>query len=198
VALVDRAKNMILKPKEEWAVVAAEPADAASLYTGYIMPLAAITPICSFVGMSIIGITVPFIGTVKTPMISGIIQAAISYVVALVAVYIVAMIAATLAPNFGGVKDQVQGLKLCAYASTPAWIAGIFTLYSPLGIVTLIAALYGLYVLYLGVPDTMKVPKDKAIGFIAVLILVEIVVFILVGIVAGVARGIAGGVPGIH
>lgn len=198
MALIDRAKNIILKPKEEWAVIGAEQADAGSLYTGYIMPLAAITPICSFVGMSVIGITLPYIGTVKTPMVSGIIQAAISYVVALIAVYIVAMIAAALAPNFGGVKDQVQGLKLCAYASTPVWIAGIFTLYSPLGIVVLLAALYGLYVLYLGVPETMKVPKEKAIGFIVVLIIVEIVVFILVGIVATAAKGLAGGVGGLH
>lgn len=193
MALVDRAKNMILKPKAEWPIAAAESTDVGSLYAGYIAPLAAITPICSFVGMT-------FIGTYRTPVVSGVIQAVISYVVALVAVYIVGWIAAALAPSFGGVKDQLQGIKLCAYSSTPVWIAGVVTLYSPLGIIVLIAALYGLYVLYLGVPDTMKVPKEKTIGFIAVLIIVEIVVFVLVGIVAGVARSMAGGgamMPGI-
>lgn len=200
MALVDRAKNMILKPKAEWPIAAAESTDVGSLYAGYIAPLAAITPICSFVGMTFIGITMPFIGTYRTPVVSGVIQAVISYVVALVAVYIVGWIAAALAPSFGGVKDQLQGIKLCAYSSTPVWIAGVVTLYSPLGIIVLIAALYGLYVLYLGVPDTMKVPKEKTIGFIAVLIIVEIVVFVLVGIVAGVARSMAGGgamMPGI-
>jgi hypothetical protein len=184
---------MILKPKAEWPIAAAESTDVGSLYAGYIAPLAAITPICSFVGMT-------FIGTYRTPVVSGVIQAVISYVVALVAVYIVGWIAAALAPSFGGVKDQLQGIKLCAYSSTPVWIAGVVTLYSPLGIIVLIAALYGLYVLYLGVPDTMKVPKEKTIGFIAVLIIVEIVVFVLVGIVAGVARSMAGGgamMPGI-
>ena len=42
MALVDRVKNILLSPRTEWPVIDAEPATVASLYTGYIMPLAAI------------------------------------------------------------------------------------------------------------------------------------------------------------
>ena len=55
MALVDRVKNILLSPRTEWPVIDAEPATVASLYTGYIMPLAAIPVICQAIGMSMIG-----------------------------------------------------------------------------------------------------------------------------------------------
>jgi hypothetical protein len=40
--IVQRVKNMLLKPKAEWPIVEAEPESTASLYTRYLIPLAAI------------------------------------------------------------------------------------------------------------------------------------------------------------
>jgi hypothetical protein len=42
--LIARAKNILFAPKAEWSVIASETADTTGLYTGYIMPLAAIGP----------------------------------------------------------------------------------------------------------------------------------------------------------
>src|SRR5207248_1712775 len=53
--LVSRVKGILLNPKSEWATIDTEPASVVSLYTGYIIPLAAIPAICGFIGMSIIG-----------------------------------------------------------------------------------------------------------------------------------------------
>ena len=40
--LVDRARDILMKPKDEWAVIDREPATIGGLYTGYVMILAAI------------------------------------------------------------------------------------------------------------------------------------------------------------
>ena len=40
--LVDRVKNILLQPKQEWAVIEAETTDTKTLYTSYAMILAAI------------------------------------------------------------------------------------------------------------------------------------------------------------
>ncbi len=53
--LVDRAKNILLQPKQEWAVIEAETTDTKTLYTSYAMILAAIPAVAGFIGMSIIG-----------------------------------------------------------------------------------------------------------------------------------------------
>src|SRR5258707_10703118 len=47
MSLVERAKNILLQPKTEWPVIAAEQATTGSLYTGYVIPLALIGPVAS-------------------------------------------------------------------------------------------------------------------------------------------------------
>src|SRR5256885_7776671 len=93
MALVDRVKNILLSPRTEWQVIDAEPATAASLYTGYIVPLAAIPAICQAIGFSLVGMTIPFTGEhYRTPIGSALISAAVLYCFTLVAVYLVALI----------------------------------------------------------------------------------------------------------
>jgi hypothetical protein len=80
-----------------------------------------------------------------------------------------------LAPTFGGKSDLVQGLKLAVFASTPMMLAGIFNLLPALSILGLIVALYGLYVMYLGLPVLMKNPAEKTIPYMVVLVIASIV-----------------------
>ena len=65
MALVERARRIVMQPREEWPVIAAETATVRDLYTGYIMPLAAIGPAASFIGLSVLGIRLPFAGTIR-------------------------------------------------------------------------------------------------------------------------------------
>jgi hypothetical protein len=181
MALVDRVKNILLSPRAEWQVIDAEPATVSSLYAGYIAPLSAIPAICQAVGMALIGISIPFVGgSYKTPFGSAITNAAVTYVLGLVAVYIVALIVDALAPSFGGTKNQIQALKVVAYAYTAAWVGGIFSLIPALGIIAVIFALYSLYLLYLGLPVLMKAPADKALGYTVVVVLVTMVVMFVI------------------
>src|SRR5258708_36604002 len=54
--LTTRIRNILIAPKREWPVIAEEPADAASLYTGYVLPMAAIPPACSAIGLSVVAV----------------------------------------------------------------------------------------------------------------------------------------------
>ena len=48
-----------------------------------------------------------------------------------------------------------------------------------------VAGLYSLYLLYLGLPVVMKSPKEKAMGYTAVVIIAAIVLFMVIGLAAG-------------
>jgi hypothetical protein len=65
MSLVDRVKNIILRPTTEWPVIAAEPSSLGGLYTGYVAPLAAINPIALFIGLSIVGVSIPSARTAR-------------------------------------------------------------------------------------------------------------------------------------
>lgn len=183
--LIERVKNILLQPKTEWQTISTEATSAGDLYKSYIAPLAAIGPAASIIGMSVVGISLPFMGTFRVPISSSIAQAVTSYVLTLVGVFIIALIIDALAPTFGGEKNQMQALKVATYASTPSWIAGIVMILPMLGVIALLAALYGLYLLYLGLPLLMKAPQEKAIGYTAVVVVVAVVVMMVIGVVSG-------------
>jgi hypothetical protein len=42
MALIERVQSILLKPKQTWPLIAAEGGDTASIFTGYVMILAAI------------------------------------------------------------------------------------------------------------------------------------------------------------
>jgi len=183
--LVDRVKRILLSPKTEWEVIDAEPATATELYTRYIAPLAAIGPISQLIGYSVFGITVPFVGTYRVPIGSAITQAIVTYILTLAGTYILALIIDALAPTFNGQRNQIQALKLAAYSLTASWVAGIFALIPGLRILTLLG-LYSLYLLYLGLPGLMKAPREKALGYTAVVIIAAIILSMVIGAIAGI------------
>jgi hypothetical protein len=172
MSLVDRVKAILITPQKEWPVIEAETATPASLYIGYIIPLAAIGPVAGLIGMSMFG----FAGVFKVPMGISRQWALIQYVSTLVGVFVLALIIDALAPQFGGTKSQIQALKLAAYAWTAAWVAGIFRIIPSLGILKTILGLYSLYLFFLGLPVMMKPPQDKSVAYTVVVILVAIVI----------------------
>ena len=185
--LVARVKAILLSPKTEWAVIDGEPATVASLYTGYIIPLAAIPAIAGFIGMSIFGFGI-FGSTIRVPIMTGLTSAVVQYVGALAGVYLLGLIADALAPNFGGQKNPIQAFKVAAYASTASWVSGIFLMVPGLRMLGILGV-YSLYLLFLGLPVLMKAPEDKAVGYTAVVIIAAVVLFVVVGSISSRLTG---------
>ena len=188
--LVDRVKRILLSPQSEWEVIDGESTTPKALYTGYIMPLAAIGPIASVIGYSVFGMRVPFTGTVyRTPIGAAVTNAVVTYVLTLVGVWVLSLIIDALAPTFGGTKSPIQALKVAAYSSTAAWIAGIFALMPGLRMLGILG-LYSIYLLYLGLPILMKSTKDRAVAYTVLVVVVQIVLFFMVGMVAAQFGGL--------
>jgi len=196
MALVDRVKNICLTPNTEWPVIAAEPASTGALMTGYVVPLAAIGAIAGFIGGSLVGRSVPFMGTFRVPLMSGLVFAVFSVCMAVVGVFILSFVINALAPTFGAEQNSAQALKVAVYSYTPAWVAGVLQIVPLLGIFAIFAAFYGIYLLYLGLPALMKCPPDKAIGYTAVVVICAIVLTMVLG---GISAMFAGaGMLGAH
>src|SRR5690606_29428743 len=130
-------------------------ATIGGIYTSYVVILAAIGPIASLIGQQVFGIGA-FGYSWKPSLGYSIGSAVLSYLLSLVTVYVAALVIDALAPSFGGTKDQLKAFKVAAYSMTPGWIAGIFGIIPMLGWLALIGGLYGLYLLYLGLPRLMR------------------------------------------
>lgn len=185
--IIERIKAILTTPKTEWPVVAAEATSVNGLYSGYIAVVAALPIIASFIKGSLIG-SGAFGITVRTPIGMGIVGMVLHFVLAMVLVYVMALIINALAPTFGGQKDMTQALKTVAYSWTAGWVAGIAVIVPWLGwLIWLAGGIYSIYLLYLGLPHTMKCPPHKAGGYTAVSVIIAIVLSWIVGaIVIGV------------
>jgi Yip1 domain len=111
--LSERVKGILLKPKQEWQTISGEATTIPELYKTYVVVLAAIGPVATIIGMSIMGIRLP----ITTSIASGIVH----YILTLVGVYVLALIIDGLAPRFSGEKNINQAFKVAAYSHTPGW-----------------------------------------------------------------------------
>lgn len=179
--LIQRATNITLNPTSEWQVIEPESTSISDLFKTYIMPLSAIPLLASFVGMTLIGMSLPFVGHIRTPITTGLTTLVLGFVLSLLSTFVVSLIINALAPSFGGEKNSTQALKVTAYAFTPMWIAGVLNAIPMLGMLTILAGIYSIYVLYLGLPVLMKASQDKAVGYTVVSVICSFVLMIIIG-----------------
>lgn len=191
--LLARVKNMVLTPRTEWPVVASETTSIGQLYVSYVAPLALFAAVLAFIHVTLIGVHVPFGGTIRQPFSMGVTSLVFTLVGAFVGLLIVGVVINALAPTFGGVRDLRQAVKTAAYAFTPAWLGALFGLLPAFSTLLQLAAdCYAVYVLYLGLPVVMQGKQEKAAGYTATVVVCTIVLgFVIGAVMAGV--GIATG-----
>jgi Yip1 domain len=196
--IIARVKSLLLTPKTEWPIIAGENATAQSLLVGYALPVAALPAIAGFIKTSILGYGL-FGVSIRGSMGGGLTAAIFTVVVSLISVFVMGLIINALAPTFGGTKNSTQALKSACYAYTAGWVAGVFILLSVAlgGLLTLLGMVYGAYLMYVGLPHTMKAPQEKAAGYAIVSILAAIVLsWVLTAIVATLGFAGLGGLGG--
>lgn len=181
-ALIERVKNILLKPAAEWARIEGEAATIGGLYRSYVLPVAAIPPVAALIGSLVFGQSA--FGVTYRPSIGAALSTAVvQYVLTLVGVFVFAALIDFLAPRFDGTANRIQAFKVAAYSATAAWVAGIFALVPSLGGLGILG-LYSLYLLYLGLPRLMKAPADKAMSYTVVVVVAGLAVAILIGMIA--------------
>jgi Yip1 domain len=164
-----RILAILIHPAAEWTWAEKDDDDPVALMLRYVAPLAAIPPVFSFVGDCIIGVIVPGVGTVRALPLEGIFGAIVGYLESFVLVLLLALITSLAAPLFGGRRNFVSALKLTVFSYTPVWLAGIFLILPGLRFLVL-TGFYGAYVMVAGLPYTIRPAKEKASGFVALIV----------------------------
>lgn len=177
---VERIKAILLRPRETWPQIEAEAATPAGLYREYLMLLAAIPAVCGFIGMSLVGVSVFGVST-RVPWLAGLAGMVLSYGMSLIGIYVLSWIIHRLAPTFGGQANALNALKLAGYGATASLLGGVFSLLPSLSLLGILAGLYSLYLIYLGLPVLMKNPPERSLAYTFVVVLCAIVLTLLVG-----------------
>jgi hypothetical protein len=176
-----RVKGILLSPSAEWPIIEREDTPPRSVFVAYVIPLAALAALVNFIRLSVVGINMPFGGTFRSPVTTGLTNAVFTCVMAVLGVALIAGIINLLAPTFGGTRDGTRALRTAAYSLTAAYV-GTFLGLLPMGtLLSLLAGLYGIYTLYLGLPLMMRSKPDKAVGYTASVVICTILTGLVLG-----------------
>jgi hypothetical protein len=110
--------------------------------------------------------------------VSGLLSALLGYLLIFLAVLIVALATNALAPVFLAQRNFLNAIKVTVYSYTPVWLAGVFLLIPGLSFLTVIG-FYGAYLLWLGLPDLMQAPRDRALPYTGAVLAFALVVAII-------------------
>jgi hypothetical protein len=160
-----RCKGLILRPFDEWERIEHEKPVLRDLFLRWVGPF------CLFFFL------VPQMGAIAFPATINGVKSAPSIATALFAVivgtplmaggvWVTAWIIDRLAPQFDGVRDADQAMKLAAYAGTPLWLTAIFGIVPAISLFMAVG-LYAVFVLYAGLPVLMKAKREECIAYTA-------------------------------
>jgi ABC-type multidrug transport system permease subunit len=176
--LIDRAKNILLTPKTEWATIASESATLQSLLTSYVLPMAAIPAAASVLS----GMVLRNEASTKFMITS----ALIAYAMAVISFVITAYVTDLLAPTFKSEKNLDKSSQLAAYSATGSWVASILSIIPVIGwLASLVGGIYVIYLLYLGVGPIKKTPDDQRVIYVVIICVVLIVASMILGSILG-------------
>lgn len=180
--VIERVKSILLSPKDALNAVKSESTSVADFIKEYVAIVAAIPPISQFIGLALVGH--PVFG--RRNFFASLLFAALLYALSLIGVFVFGKIVNALAPNFDSTKDDLNAFKLVVYAFTPGFVAGIFNIVPSLSVLAMLGSLYGIYILYIGLPILMDTPENKGVAYTIVSLIIGVVVMIVIGSIATV------------
>jgi hypothetical protein len=167
--IVNQTKNLMINPKGTLLKLRDEQATMKD-----IIIYLAIVAVPTFLGM-LIGYGF-FWGGFGNFLGYAFAMAVITYILSIVGIIVFGFLLNALAGNFKSKKNKMQALKLVSYAATPWLLLGIVNIFPVASIIALLGGIYGLYILYLGIPIFMETPKEQQMPYFVIGLIVFIVV----------------------
>jgi len=176
--ILSRCYGLLRNTDAEWEQIRREETNVAAILLGYVAPLAAIPPVCGLIGTFVFGYSAAG-QTLRPDFGDAVIGMVLSFVVSVAMVFLLGLLINAVAENFDADRDDVLSQKVAAYSLTPAFLSGVFSIWPPLWWLSLFGIAASVYLLYRGLPDLMKAPEDRAVGYTAAVAVATMVAFVI-------------------
>lgn len=177
IEIIQRAKNILISPVEEWKVIKEESTDKSGVIRNYALPFTLLLAITSFFGI--------FLFRNYVTLSIMVIRAVVTFLSAFLSIYISAYLINELAPGFDSKKDLNSSFKLVIYSYTALFAShAIANLLLPLFFIA-IFGIYSAYIIWTGLGPMMETSDDKKVVFGIISSLIILVVYVLMNTLLG-------------
>ncbi len=176
---LDRVIRILKNPSIELTKVKYEQIGTSYLLR-YMALLSLVPALGYFIGMGVVGLNINKPSSLIIPMEWAAIGGILQYILSFSGFYVTAVAINILASNFESKKNEIQAMKLAAYTSTPGLLGGIPLIIPEMSDIGLLFGLYGIYLLYSGIPILMETPKNKVMAYTIGIIIVMSLSFVVI------------------
>ncbi len=172
--------GLLSQPEEEWAKIRDRRCSISGCFSTHISLLALIPALCGYIGTTQIGWQMGS-QTIKLAPDAAITITVVFYLAMLFAVMVVGKMIHWMGETYEVKQPLSQAISLSAYTATPLFLAGIFQL-NPIMWLNFLVGLpvvgYTVYLLYVGLPIVMEIPKEKGFVYSSAVLAAGMVMFV--------------------
>ncbi len=174
--IVDKAKKLLLNPKDAWQTIASEGDDPKNPIN-YMAVLMFIPALALFIGYGIIGLPTMY-GYFKLSLLSAFFAALVFYFLTGVGIALTALMVGFFCHYFSIEGNPKQYPKIAVYSATAPVLANIFYLLPVLKVLRIVG-FYGCVTLFVGLPLMLKIPKEKEMQFVVTILVGAIIIALI-------------------
>jgi hypothetical protein len=183
--IFSRAWGLFTEPSKEWEQIRKEDTSLASLFAGYVLPVAAVPTFAGMLGQLIFGERMPEGGVRRPEFLTALIGAIVACLSVVALVYLVGLLINLIAEQFDGDRHEMNAFKMAAYSPTPVLVTGLAAIYPGLWWVALFGVAASAFLMYRGLPILMRSPQDRAAGYATTVMIVALILLLLILMLTG-------------
>ena len=172
--------RLLFSPIKGWHFIAESPTGIVRVLLAHTAPLALIPAVSWYFGVTKVGWT--FAGeTMRLSEASALPLIVLFYLAMVTGVVFLGMMVHWMSETYGDKGTVAQGVTLISYTATPFFVAGLLGLYPLLWLdifLGIAVACYCIYLLYAGVPEVMRIGRDRGFLYASAVFAVALVSFV--------------------
>jgi hypothetical protein len=193
--MIHHVWGLFAHPDQEWQEIRGEHESVSHMYLSHVLLLAAIPAISAYIGTTMVGWSIAGGEPVRLTAASALPMTILSYLAMLAGVAVMGAFIHWMSRTYDASPSMGDCIVFAAYCATPLFIGGLATLYPNLWLIMgagTAAVCYTAYLLYVGIPSFMNIPKEEGFMFSSSVLAVGLVVLVAIMAVSVVLWGIAG------
>ena len=191
--MIHHVWGLFAHPDQEWQEIRGEKETISHMYLSHVLILAAIPVVSAYIGTTQVGWSIGGGDAVRLTTGSALQMTVLSYLAMLAGVAVMGAFIHWMSRTYDAKPSLTDCVVFAAYCATPLFIGGLAALYPNLWLAMFIgtaAVCYTAYLLYVGIPAFMNIPKDEGFMFSSSVLAVGLVVLVAMIAVSVVLWGV--------
>jgi len=179
--MINHAFGILLHPKTEWSKITATADKSSGLL--YTVLMATLPAVAWYYGTTQVGWSIGDDEMTRLTETSALPLIILFYLAMISTIAVIGYFTHWMSEEYGAKSSLLRGISIASYASTPMFIAGLVGFSPSLWVDMLVgvfAVSWALYLLYIGIPIVMDIPKERGFLFASAIVAVCLVMLVVI------------------